>query len=140
MPVKVASTAGGTAYGHPFIGPMGPFEHVKIDLSVLTINEVDANGYLKPGVPFKLSGGLGVLVTANTDAIYGVCPEATKLNVTTPATNTTLAAETGDHFVGLCTGGLINRDVGEDNMGRAYSANEIAAFLVAPAPFRLGQT
>jgi hypothetical protein len=140
MPVKVASVAGGTAYGHPFIGPMGPLEHVKIDLSVLTSAEVDTNGYLKPGVPFKLAGGLGVLVTAGTDSIYGVCPEATRLAVVTPTTTTTLAAETGDHFVGLCMGGLINRDVGEDNMGRAYSANEIAAFLVAPCALRLGQT
>jgi hypothetical protein len=30
--------------------------------------------------------------------------------------------------------------VAEDNMGRAYSANEIAAFLVAPCQLRLGQT
>lgn len=140
MPIKVASTAGGTAYGHPFIGPMGPLEHVKIDLSVLTTNEVDSAGYLKPGVPFKLASGLGVLVTAGTDSIYGVCPEATRLNVTVPPTNTTLAAETGDHFVGLCISGLISRDIGEDNLGRAYSANEITAFTVAPCQLRLGQT
>jgi hypothetical protein len=140
MPVKVASVAGGTAYAQPMIGPMGPLEHVKIDLSTLTSAEVDAQGYLKPGVVFKLAGGLGVLVTAGTDSIYGVCPEATKLSVVTPTTTTTLAAETGDHFVGLCMSGLINRDVAEDNMGRAYSANEIAAFLVAPCQLRLGQT
>lgn len=227
MPIAISTNAAGTGYANPLVGPVDHTAHVKVDLSTLTTYEVDADGYLKPGVVLTSGGTLpggvagagtatsaavsgntgngtmgtvtvsdgakegvyslvviepgsnvgqfavydpdGVFVSKGTVAsafsagglaftladgatdfvagdaftitvtltaggnatkvCFGVVVEPTKLAVTTPATNTTLAAETGDHFVAVCTHGVINRDIAEDNMGRAYSAAELAGFL-----------
>lgn len=130
MPITIKATAGGTGYGSPMVGPVDHTLNKKIDLSGLTVDEVDVEGYLKPGVVLKEVGGLLVLVGAAAAPIF-VVPEATKLNVTTPATNATLAAETGDHLIAVATHGLVNRDIAEDNMGRAYTANELTSFVTA---------
>lgn len=130
MPITVTENAAVTAYGNPIIGNAGMLKHVKIDLSGLTEDEVDADGYLKPGVVLKESGGLAILVGGAAGVIF-VVPEATKLAVTVPATNATLAAETGDHLIGVAGSGLVNRDIAEDNMGRAYTANELTSFETA---------
>lgn len=127
MPLQNIPTAtGGTSgYCDPFVGRPGPPAHVKVDLSGLTTDEVDPDGYLKPGVPLTKTG----VLPAGTGAIaWGVVPEATRLNlVTIPPTNTTLGTETGDHFVGVFCGGLLNLDIIEDNLGRALTADEKAA-------------
>jgi hypothetical protein len=133
MSSAVTST-GGTSYASPFIGFYGPTAHQKVDLSTLTVDEVDADGYLKPGVPLTATG---TLVGASGLA-WGVTVEATKLIITLPRTNTTLAAETGDHFVTVTTSGLINRQIARDVLGRVYNANEIAGLTtVAGARFQL---
>src|SRR5262249_4619595 len=92
--------------------------------------EVDQDGYLKPGVVFKEAGNLLILVGAAAGAIV-VIHEAVKLPITLPRDNTTLAAETGDCLVAAAVIGLVNRDIAEDNMGRAYTANELASFATA---------
>jgi hypothetical protein len=127
MPLQITTTAAGTGYGNPMVGEPGPFKHVKVDLSGLTSDEVDADGYLKPGVVLKESGGLAVLVGAAAGIIY-VVTEPTKLAVTVPADTTSLGNETGDHLIAVSISGLVNRDVAEDNMGRAYTANELTSF------------
>src|SRR5262245_54367843 len=133
MPMLAKTVAGGQALTSPWVAGMGPTLHAKIDLSTLTTPaEVTSDGYLKGGVPFgKPTANLHPLVGASPDYVWGVSVEATKLNITTPVTSATLAAETGDHFVALCIGGAINRDAGEDLLGRAYSANELAGFAAA---------
>jgi hypothetical protein len=138
MPMSVSTpTTGGTHYTSPFVGAYGPTIHLKIDLSTLTEAEVDADGYLKPGVPFNASGD----PVASTEVAYGVTVEATKLVITLPRTDITLAAETGDHFVTITTSGVINRDIAEDNLGRAYTADEIAGLTtVAGSRFQLTST
>lgn len=130
MPITIETTAGGSNYASPMIGPVDHVVQKKIDLSGLTHDEVDAKGFLKPGVVLKESGGLLVLVGAAAGVIY-VVHEATKLNVAVPADDTSLAAETGDHFIAVATHGVVNRDCAEDNMGRAYTANELASFVLA---------
>lgn len=130
MPIAVKKTAGGTNYASPMIGPVDHTRHIKVDLSGLTIDEVDADGYLKPGVMLKEAGGLGVLI-AGAAGVPLIVVEATKLNVVTPVTNGTLAAETLDHLIAVATHGLVNRDIAEDNMGRAYTANELTSFVTA---------
>jgi hypothetical protein len=127
MPLQITTTAAGTGYGNPMVGAPGPFKHVKVDLSGLTSDEVDADGYLKPGVVLKESGGLAVLVGAAAGIIY-VVTEPTKLAVTVPADTTSLGSETGDHLIAVSISGLVNRDIAEDNMGRAYTANELTSF------------
>jgi hypothetical protein len=130
MPIHVTTTAAGTGYGNPMVGPPGPTRHIKVDLSGLTSDEVDSDGYLKPGVVLKESGGLGILVGAAAGVIY-VVTEPTKLAVTVPADTTSLGSETGDHFISVAVSGLVNRDIAEDNMGRAYTANELTSFVTA---------
>jgi|SRR5262245_26174054 len=130
MPLKVSPTAGTAVYHSPMVGPVGFVKHVKVDLSVLTTAEVDVDGVLKPGTLLTESGGLAVLVTTAAAVIFCV-HEATKLAVTTPVTSATLAAETGDHLIAVAVSGVINRDAAEDNLGRSYTANEIASFPLA---------
>jgi hypothetical protein len=139
MPISVTPVAGGSVYASPMVGPVNHVLNKKIDLSGLTVDEVDVNGYLKPGVVLKEVGNLLVLVGAAAAPIF-VVVEPTKLNVTTPATNATLAAETGDHMIGVATHGLVNRDIAEDNMGRAYTANELTSFVTAGTHLALTTT
>ena len=242
MPMIITETTGGTNYTSPFIGPVDHTLHVLLDISTFTTDEIDADGYLKPGVPIALlangkgvgigdeaaagsavatadagntgngamgaitvgagakagtyrleiieaaanagtfgvwdpdgimvgtgnvasafsGGGLSftladgatdfvagdgfaIVVTltaggASVSRLHGVTVEATKLPITTPATNTTLASETGDCFVAVATHGVINRDLAEDNLGRAYNAAELAAFNAAGSHFTLTTT
>lgn len=139
MPISAKKTSGGVNYASPMIGPVNHTRHIKVDLSGLTVDEVDADGYIKPGVLLKDSGGLGVLIGAAA-GVPLIVIEATRLNVVTPATNVTLAAETGDHLIAVATHGLVNRDIAEDNMGRAYTANELASFVLAGSNLSLTTT
>lgn len=229
MPLEIVSVVGGTNYASPFVGSVDHTVHVKVDISGLTTDEVDADGYLKPGVPlteeglrigvqaaagtavaaavagntgngtmgavtvsagakagvytltiiepaanagafivtdpdgivigngdvavafsagglaFTLADGatdfasgdqftITVTLTAGgaiTSRIFGVTVEAAKLPITLPRTNTTLGNETGDCFVALATHGIVNRDIAEDNLARAYTAPELAAFATS---------
>lgn len=128
MPIAIDVTAGGTTHTSPIISPITNRHHIKVDISGLTTAEVDANGYLKPGVPLRLTGGLGVLISAPSQAIDGITIEQTKV----AASNATavLAAAT-DCLVAVTTHCTVNRDLGEDVLGRAYSADEIAAMAAA---------
>lgn len=136
MPITVQETAGGVGYGNPLVGPPGPFTHIKLDVSGLTTDEVDADGYLKPGVLFASDGTL----VGAADFAYGIVTEAIKLPITLPRTNTTLGNETGDPLIAVCTSGLINRDVAEDNMGRAYTADELDGIVTAGSQFSITTT
>ena len=243
MPIGITTTAGGTGYANPFVGPINHSVHAKVDISTLLVDEVDADGYLKPGVPLALlandlatrigvevaagtavaaafagntgngtmgavtvsagakagvynliviepganagvfqvidpdgvfvgrgtvavafsAGGLAftladgatdfvagdgftitVTLTAGgplTKMVYGVTIEATKLPlVTVPPTNGTLATETGDCFVAVATHGVVNLDIAEDNLARAYTAAELAAFDAVGSHIRLTTT
>lgn len=237
MPISITNTLGGTNYVNPFIGGPRDFTHLKLDVSTLTTNEVDANGYLKPGVALDMDGArvggetfagtalaaavagntgngaltmdvttplvtgaqngvyrvtiiepaanggtyevedphgvligtaaiggtfnnqvkfvladggtdfvagdqftITVTVTAGGTAnatVYGVTAEAIKI-VDAGPTNTTLLADTSDPLIAVATAGLINRDIAEDNLGRAYTAAELAGFVAAGS--RIGLT
>jgi len=136
--LKVTKTAGTTVYGPPFITMLDQ-QQVVVDLSELTTDEVDADGFLKPGVAFKIDGTLADGTSG--EYVYAVNPEAQDLQLATvPPTNASLAADTGTRPLGMGTAGSVNRDVAEDNMGRAYTANELAAFLAAGSQIRLTRT
>lgn len=142
MPISVTETAGNDVYASPFIGPIDHVVHLKVDVSTLLIDgaqgaQVDAKGYLKPGVPFKLSSGVGVPPTGGY--VYGCVVEATKIVAENP-TNVSLAADTSDPFVACVTHGLVNRDILEDNLGRALHADEVAAFAAAGSHLALTVT
>jgi hypothetical protein len=135
MPLSVVKTTGTVSYGHPLVGPVLGLLQVVVDISELTTAEVDADGYLKPGVMFKSDGtqpdGSGFL--------YAINPEPIKIVNYVP-TDVLLAADTATIPVGCATSGTINRDIVEDNLGRAMTANEITAVTVAGSQFTLTNT
>jgi hypothetical protein len=137
MPMHVKKTAGGTTYGPVFLGDILAMEQVLVDVSELTTDEVDADGWLKPGVPFKQDGTLA----DGSGHIYAVNPEPQDLRLATiPPTNGTLAADTKTYPLGMGTMGTVNRDIIEDNLGRALTANELTAFATAPCKINLTLT
>ena len=137
MPLKIKKTVGGTTYGPVFLGEILAMEQVLVDVSELTTDEVDADGWLKPGVPFKQDGTLA----DGSGHIYAVNPEPQDLMLSTvPPTNGTLAADTKTFPLGMGTIGTVNRDVIEDNLGRALTANELTAFATAPCKINLTLT
>ncbi|HEY6244559.1 MAG TPA: hypothetical protein VIX17_11455 [Pyrinomonadaceae bacterium] len=128
MPLSITNTAGGSVHGNPFVGPINHTAHVKVDISGLTTKEVDAYGYLKPGVPLKQNGAL----VGSGTFVFGVTMEAAKLNLAVvPPTDSSLSSETGDLFVAVGTVGQVSQDIIEDNLGRALTADELAGFDVA---------
>lgn len=136
MPISIASVAGGLAHAPVFVGEIRGTDLVIVDISDLTTKEVDADGYLKPGVPFSKSGDL----VGSTVPVWGVTIEAIKIpHATMPPTDVSLAADTGTCPVAVGFG-LVNRDVAEDNLERAYTANEIAGFDLAGSNCRITRT
>jgi len=122
VPIKITETIlSSETYASAWLGPVDHLVQVLIDVSALTNAEVDAAGWLKPGVPFTRAG---VLVGASPAFVYGVTIEPTKIHTD----NTTLAAVTTDVWVGLGVIGVIIQDMAESMLGRAYTANEIAGF------------
>lgn len=120
MPIAITSTAGGLAHAPVFVtGPLAT-DVVKVDISTLSSNEIDADGYLKPGVPFLATG---LMVTAGLT--YGVTIEAVKVAAGNAAGDISGAT---DCFVAVGTHGVVNRDIMEDNLGRVLTAAEIAGF------------
>lgn len=137
MPLRIKKTAGDTTYGPVFLGEILAMEQVVIDISELTTDEVDADGWLKPGVPFKQDGTLA----DGSGHIYAVNPEPQDLFLATvPPTNTSLGNDTKTFPLGMGTMGTVNRDIIEDNLGRALTANELTAFATAPCKINLTLT
>lgn len=136
MPIAISTTTGGTVHAPVFVGKILGTDVVRVDISDLTTKEVDADGYLKPGVPFAKDGSLvGAAVP-----VWGVTIEAIKLpHATIPPTDVSLAADTGVSPVAVGFG-LCNRDVMEDNLERALTADEIAGFDLAGSNCRITRT
>lgn len=136
MPLQVTAVAAGAAYASPMVGPVDHTAHIKLDISALTIAEVDSDGYLKPGNVFLQTG---LPVTAG--AVFGIVHEAIKLPLTViPPTDISLAAQTLDCLIAVCTHGIVNRDIAEDLLGRAYAAAELTGFATAPCTLKLTTT
>lgn len=139
MPLQVSKSTGTTTYGHPFVGKVLGLQQVVVDISELTTDEVDADGWLKPGVAFKKDGTLAD--GTGSEFIYAVNPEPQNIfHSTIPPTNTSLGNDTRTLPLGMGTIGEVNRDIAEDNMGRAYTANELAAFNAAGSMIHLTNT
>jgi hypothetical protein len=132
MPLAITTTAGGLSHSPVFVGEIWGTDSVKVDLSDLSDEEVDADGYLKPGVPLDKNGN----IIGSGVPVWGVTIAAIK--VASGGTDAILDAAT-DCFVAVGFG-LCNRDVMEDNLGRALSADEIAGFDLAGSNCRLTRT
>ena len=139
MPLAVSKATGTTGYGHPFTGAVLGLQQVVVDISELTTAEVDADGFLKPGVPFKKDGTLADGTSG--EFIYAVNPEPISIaHATIPPTDVSLAADTRTYPIGMATIGEINRDIVEDNLGRALTASELAAFNAAGSMIHVTNT
>lgn len=133
-PIRVTTPSGsGLDYANPFIGPVDHTLQVAVTLSGLTSAEIDSYGYLKPGVPFAADG----TTVGAGEYVYGVTVEAVK--VANDNATATIAALTTQQ-VALAIIGMVNRDVVEDMLGRAYTAAEIAGFALAGSLLRLSKT
>lgn len=119
MPIfRKARTTGGQFIPPPFVGPVGHTVAVPVDLSALTDDEIDANGFLKPGVPLTKAG---ILVASGS--VFGVTVDYVKV-LDDNAAATIAAAGTVD--IAVATICQVNQDVAEDILGRAYTGAEIA--------------
>lgn len=114
MPISVTNTAAaGSAYSDIRVGECQVHQQL-YDVSGLGSAD-DASGSLPVGLPITTAG---IPVAAGTDVIAGlVGPEPVKL-------------QAADHFGNLFISGNFNRDAIEDNLGRALSANELAAIAL----------
>lgn len=111
-------------YGRPFVGPTNHPSQIAVNIAVLTTAEVDADGYIKPGVPLSAAGAL---VGAGV-AVHGVVPEPIKVATSNVAGDLTAA---GVVQLTVMTIGQVNRGIIESNLGRVLTANEIAGFGLA---------
>lgn len=125
MPIRIEQVdAGGDITPSPFVGPVDHTAPVRVTASNLTTAEVDANGYLRPGVLFRRNGALVTAVVTAGEFVYGAAVESAKIAKSNSAADLT-AAGTVTVIVGLhCA---INRAVLEDSLGRALTAGEVAA-------------
>ena len=68
MPLSITNVLGGEVHPSPFLGPIDQTGTVRVDVSALTTDEVDVNGYLKPGVILTRNG---LLVGTNAVLLSG---------------------------------------------------------------------
>lgn len=132
MPASISTP---TTLEEPYVSPFlsaadGNNIHVKVDVSALTSREVDAKGYLKPGVPLKQD--TGILPTAAGDIVVMV-EEAVKI----ATGNTALGAITNDPFVACRVYGTVNHDMLVSVLGAELTAGEKAAINGAGSNLRL---
>ena len=113
--------AGGT---DGFVGPVDHTVAVPVLLTNMTNKEIDSDGYLKPYIPFTKAG----ILVGSTVAVFGVSVEHIK--VANDKVAGTIAA-LGTIDVVVATICQINRAIAEDVLDRAYTANELAGFLLA---------
>jgi len=124
MPMKFTTTTGGDAYGNPFVGPIDHTVGIDVDCTALTSDEIDAKGYVKPGVPLTKAGAL----VGAAAFVYGVTVEATKVADGNAAGD---IAGAGTVALTVALISAVNKDVIEDILGRALTANELAGFDLA---------
>jgi hypothetical protein len=139
------ATTSDTGFANPFVGTPGPTVQLKVDVSALeagSAKEVSAYGILKPGMPFAESSGL-LIPVGSGNFVYGVVMEPIQLaaaGASTGAVTTTTLDSDVDQPIAVCVSGVVNRDIIEDNLGRALTADEIAGFDIAGSHLRLTET
>ncbi len=123
MPFRIENTlVGGRVYPRPFIGRVDHTHQFGVNIAALTTREVDAQGNLKPGVPFR---DTGARISGAGQFVFGVVPEPIKV-----AKSNSNADLTAAGVVQLAVGtiGQVNRALIEDALGSALTADELAAF------------
>lgn len=120
----------GKIYLNPWRGKIDHTAQIAVDITALTDDEVDAQGYLKPGVPLTQAGtlvGAGDVVFACTIEPLNVL----NLNPLAPVAFATALAAAGTQQMGVGTIGQVNRAIIEANLERVLTADELAGFAAA---------
>lgn len=131
MPMRVTPTAtAGEVHANPFVGPTDHPATVRVTPGNFTAAEVDAKGYMKPGVPLAKDGTPVTPYAAGppevpADYVYGVVLEAVKVADSNSAADLGAA---GAVDVVVAVIGAVNRAIVEDNLGRALTAAEVDGF------------
>jgi hypothetical protein len=132
MPMSFRSTlTAGEVWANPFLGPVNHTSTVRVDVSALTTDEVDADGYIKPGTIFKVDG---TLITGAAELAYGLTVEAVKV----AENNGADLATAPDVDVAVALICAVKRGLLESNLGRALSAHEVEAIGANPAIVLVG--
>ncbi len=105
-----------------FLGPIDHSISIPVLLTQFTSNEINADGYLRPGIPLTRNG---LLVGVSPAFVFGVTVEHRKVAEDNAAA-TIAALGTIDVAIELMA--CVVRDVAEDILDRAYTANEVAGF------------
>lgn len=121
---RKVTAAAGQHIPPPFVGPVNHTVAIPVDLSNMTNKEIDADGFLRPGLPLTKAG----LMLVATNAVFGVTVDYVKVADDNEAA--TLAA-LGTQDIAVTTICQVNQDVAEDILERAYTAAEIAGFDLA---------
>jgi hypothetical protein len=133
MPLKQRDIlTGDEAYASPFVGPVEYTHQIAVNITAMTNKEVDADGFLKPGVPLREAG---VLVTTNAQVIFGVTIEPLKVANGNAAGD--LSAADATHQIAVATIGQISKARVEQILDRALTANELLAFAAAGCTIKL---
>jgi hypothetical protein len=127
-PISVTNPVreGGSDYTSPFVGPVNHTAQISVDITALTDDEIDADGYLKPGVPLKADG---TLVSGSGETILGVTIEP--LKVAKSNSSEDIAAATSTFELAVATIGQVSKPRAEENLGRSYTSDEVDAFAAS---------
>ena len=110
---EFTTTAGGTSYADIRVGEGHSIHEGLLNATTLAASR-DADGFLPPGLPVNAAGG-----PVTTGTAFGIIgPEPVKLGA-------------ANIFGNVIRSNGINRDMCEANLGRVWSAAEIAG-VVAP--------
>lgn len=108
----------------PFLTGADGLAPAKIDCSAWAANDwVTTEGYLKPGAPGRISGGLVLPISGASQVADVVCKEATYLGALKADLATAL-----DIDLGWATGGDLNQGMLTSLKTSALSADELAAY------------
>jgi hypothetical protein len=125
---QVVQAGGDDSYGLPILHPDQALPTAyMLDISTLDNTVVDANGILIPGTVLReTSAGSGILtlIDAGSQTLFGLV--YTRIRVALDNETATLAAA-ADFPIVVATQGTINRQIVEDNLQRALTANELTA-------------
>jgi hypothetical protein len=99
---------------------------IPVDLTQFTDKEIDDDGNLKPGIPLTRAG---LMIGIAPDFVYGVTVESFK--VADDNETATIAALSTAFDVPVTLLCAVVRDVAEDILDRAYTADELAGFDAA---------
>ena len=95
---------------------------IPVDLTLMTNKEIDADGNLKPGIPLDRTG---TMIGAAPAFVYGVTVELFKVAEDNTAPSIAALGTQDVPVTLLCA---VVRDIAEDILDRAYTANELAGF------------